>query len=164
MLTPEEMDKAYVLFAAAEKAAAGDPGYVKRIQEEKLSLLMVDLNQRNPMKGLGGINENTFAKRLAEFLALYKGSYKNFVFYSYPIDRWLMDIARIKVDAVNWRNDLTLNAFLKNPENTLRFDENGQSQVPAVGVCPRHIHLAESIWIIRLRLASLSVVHRLGTT
>jgi len=129
LLTAAEMDRAYDLCVAAEKAVATNAVLLNRIRTEKKDLLVVDLTQRNPVRGLGNLDEAAFARRLAEFLAIAKADWPNHVFYRYPMDKWLRDVARLDVKLANWRTDTNVLAIIASPEKALQFNQTGQLEI-----------------------------------
>ncbi len=63
-------DKFYALFDKAEKAVANDPVILKHVQVEKVPYLYVDLNEYNPANGKAPLTDDSFPRKLQEFLNL----------------------------------------------------------------------------------------------
>ncbi len=122
LLTFKEMDKGFEYLEAAQKAAEENPVFLARIQKYKNDLLLIDLTQRNLVKGLSGVARKVFVNRLAEFL---KKDNRKSAFRKKPINLWLKNIAHLEVKMKNWRKDKNVQAFLADPE---AFDFEGRGQ------------------------------------
>lgn len=120
VVTDAFADAAYGWFDQALAAAAGNPNIIKRIQQERYSVLAVDLNQRNPTQCiLSEPGRQAFVARLADFLRLAQERRASTVFYNTPVKTWLLRVARMALTNENtaWISDDAVRTFLAAPQS-----------------------------------------------
>ncbi len=102
-------EKAEPLFAAAEKAVAGDAARLERVRKEKLCLLFVDLYERNPVNGRER-DTARFARRLREFLRI--GCPARLGQAGLTARGWLLSVSGLDAGADNLAEAPAVKAFL----------------------------------------------------
>jgi hypothetical protein len=141
-VTKELADKAYALFAKAEKAVKGKPEYLDRVLKEKLYLLFSDLSDRCRTNGkLSEKDLPAYAERLAEFARLSQKFNVNYFARRITPKEWLWNTALLRVKNPRWYNDKLIASLIEKPLYTIgstlprcqKKIDNGYS-IPSVGI------------------------------
>lgn len=130
LLADGRAEKFYALFGEAEKAAASNPEFLKRVRIEKVPYLFVDLTENNPANGKASF-ESSFPAKLQEFLSLCV-NVKNPDFRTISnrdflavrpgerISKWMRDICGFTPETANIYQSAEIRDFL-NSENPAAF-------------------------------------------
>ena len=130
LATAEYAEKALGLFERAQAVVAQDRARLYRVRREKFCVLFADINERNPVNGKLVVDEDTFARRLAEFLQIGRTMRVSALARREQgvVANWLYRVARMRLTARPWYADRLIDRMAADPLGSLQAEQQLYSQ------------------------------------